>query len=537
MRLSRLMFAVAFGAGMLGLLSIVGCFDSLGDCELTGECVYGTLPCASNENTAPINKRCGVFVSSNSGKDNNPGTPSAPVQTLNKALELAKTSKTPVFACAETFPEAVTMFSGSVLYGGLDCSKDWQYVDETKKTKIAPQANADAMSQIALVLCGSTGTTRIENVVVEAPNATQLGGSSIAALAVGGSVGVCSVNSGTPDGGTPDGGSVDGGSLDGGTPDGGSVVLVRCELFAGNGMAGAKGAPHEPVKPGASGANGNAACHVDDVDKNNPGGEGAVSTQCDTAGGHGGAGTMSDGEKGAYGLPVLDPTWGEGGQGAGAGCKPGGIGLTGNNGASGAGATSSMEGTLSSTGFVGAEGTAGTDGTPGQGGGGGGGAKGKVGCNGASGGGGGAGGCGGLGGRGGQGGGASIALASVGASVKLKNVTLIAGTGGDGGDGGDGQNSPIGSSGGLGGAGSVMYTTFPACGGGKGGDGGYGGKGGGGHGGPSLGIAFIGPEPEIEDGSISIKLGTPGNGGAGADAAGTGADGTSSETLDLAKSN
>jgi hypothetical protein len=70
-----------------------------------------------------------------------------------------------------------------------------------------------------------------------------------------------------------------------------------------------------------------------------------------------------------------------------------------------------------------------------------------------------------------------------------------------------------------------------ACSGGQGGQGGVGGKGGGGRGGSSIAIAHLGSAP-VTDGS-TYTLGQPGKGGAGADAAGTGADGTKANVQEL----
>jgi hypothetical protein len=520
MRMAKV-FAVTCGVGFLALMPLAGCFDSVNDCFLNGVCFNGRLMsgsaggggmidpmCVPSENASPVGENCGVFVSSSRGDDGHAGTPSAPVKTLARAVEVATATAKPVYACAEAFAEEVTLPVGSVLYGGLDCANEWRYVGATMKTSLAPEADVAAVSQITLVLSGGVAKTRIEDIAVTAPDATLAGGSSIAALV-----------------------------------DGGSAEFVRCELTAGNGMPGATGeTPSESVGPSDSnnlairGKDGAAACQGDA--NGNPGGAGAANMVCMTAvGGTGGVGKETLGEAGTDGQPVPNPNpdgWGLGGAGAGAAqCKRGDDGLLGADGASGVGASTSTPGMLSSAGFVGAEGVAGTDGTPGQGGGGGGGAKGKAGCNGASGGGGGAGGCGGRGGRGGQGGGPSIALASVGANVLLQDVKLLTGNGGDGGEGGEGQNGAIGGFGGGGGLGTSG--TLAACAGGQGGQGGFGGKGGGGRGGPSVGIAFTGPAPVREGGSI--KLGTPGKGGTGADAAGMGADGAAAETMEMSASN
>lgn len=515
MRTSKLV--VAFGAGLLGSLQLSACANSANDCTRIGTCVYGTRAtgsggadptCVPSTNASAVDSTCGIFASSSAGDDTNAGTKDAPVKTLAKALELAKAASAPVYACAETFEEAVTAHAGSVIYGGLSCTSGWLYVGDSKKTSIAPLGDPATVSSIALTLSGGADKTHIEDVAVTAPDAMQEGGSSIAAL----------VN-------------------------GGAVDLVRCDLVAGNGMKGAPGAtpsdpigPNDPNDPAIKGMDGVVACTGNPL-AGNPGGNGTTNALCMTSvGGIGGTGREAMGEAGTDGTPLPDPNpdqWGLGGIGATVGsCKGGEDGFLGVDGAPGAGALTSSEGSLSSTGFVGAPGEAGADGSPGQGGGGGGAAKGKLNCNGASGGGGGAGGCGGKGGLGGQSGGASIALASVSATVTLKEVNLSSAAGGDGGDGGDGQNGAPGGVGGLGGA--PVAGTQGACSGGQGGYGGLGGKGGGGRGGPSVGIAYTGTPPVMDGGGFPV-LGQPGKGGAGADVSKDGAVGTKAETLDLSK--
>jgi hypothetical protein len=518
MRTSRVI-AVASGVSLAVFLGAVGCVDLVGDCLNTAKCApegsgstagggdagWVDPECVPSDNKSPVAESCGVFVSSSKGDDMGAGSQVAPVKTLAKAIALAQSMGKPVYACAESFSDVVTLPSGATLYGGLDCADGWAYVGAATKTTIAPVAGAGAAAPAGLVLGGGAGLTRVLDVAVKAPDATTPGGSSIAVLITGG-----------------------------------SAELARCELTAGAGMAGAVGAtpsdlvgPEDPSDATIRGASGAAAC-LGDLAAGNPGGGGTTNAMCSTAiGGTGGIGKVANGEKGGDGepLPAENPEeWGVGGIGATVGaCKPGEPGLLGSSGGPGASASSSQVGTLSASGFVGAEGQPGQDGMPGQGGGGGGGAKGKTMCNGASGGGGGAGGCGGKGGRGGQGGGASIALASVGAAVILKDVTLTSANGGDGGEGGEGQNGATGGLGGVGGTGATG--TLAACDGGKGGQGGFGGKGGGGRGGPSLGVAHTGTAPVMDGGSI--KTGTPGKGGAGAEMTNAGADGVQAETLEL----
>lgn len=512
-RTVRVAMSVAGIAALVWGGPFVGCSREADKCERLGTCppaatnssgsgTGGTIDttCVPSANSSPVSDSCGMFVSASLGDDANGGTQDKPLKTLSKALELAGKANKPLYACAETFEEAVTAPAGMMLYGGLDCAEGWRYVGDATKTTIA--ATADA---IGLRFAGGGDTTHIEDAVVKAADATIEGGSSIAALAEAGA----------------------------------SVELVRCELVAGNGRDGAKGetptesvGPNDPNDPAIRGVNGAAAC-TGDVLSGNPGGGGTTNVLCSASvGGNGGAGTETNGQDGTDGQPA--GALGQHGTGQPAmgawNCGSGGgqVGDNGLDGMPGAGAPEAMVGVLSIAGFTGAAGETGKDGAPGQGGGGGGGAKGKVGCNGASGGGGGAGGCGGKGGLGGQAGGASIALVSLGSTLSFTDTKLTAGNGGNGGEGGDGQ---AGGTGGNGGNGGLGMGTSNACAGGQAGQGGFGGKGGGGRGGHSIGIAYQGEEPSSK--GVTITTAAPGTGGAGADAAGQGADGVKAGTQAL----
>jgi hypothetical protein len=488
------------GLLIVGTMSGLACSNSADDCEenrtCTGSGATGTTS-GTGGNTGEcvpdvgkeIPESCGVFLAL-SGDDNNDGSMGAPVATFAKAIELAGSTKR-VYACAEEFKEAVKVPAGISLYGGLDCAASWAYVGNATKTKIAPAAD-----MVALTVSGSDGTSRIADIEARAADATLPGGSSVAAIM-----------------------------------DGATVELVRLSLIAGAGLDGENGTTPEPVgpvdstDPAIKGEDGTVACSIA---AETPGAAAKSNMSCDTSiGGAGGNGLEANGTAGGDGQPLPNPNpdmFGLGGAGAAASlCKVGGSGNIGADGAAGAGA--SALGMLTSTGFVSADGQPGSPGSPGQGGGGGGGAKGKAGCAGASGGSGGAGGCGGPGGLGGKGGGSSIALISLSATVTVTEVTITTGTAGRGGNGGDGQYGGVGGVGGIGGAGA--QGTVKGCTGGEGGPGGFGGKGGGGRGGHSIGIAFSGAEPTIDD--ATFTLGGPGAGGTGLDMATNGGPGVAAE--------
>ncbi|WP_437990159.1 PGRS family protein [Sorangium sp. So ce145] len=493
-----------------------------GDCEEMLTCEHfrptssGSGPhagCVPSEEPSAVDDRCGVFVAA-SGNDGSAGTKAEPVKTLAEALRRAGETGSDVYACAEPFAESVEVPAGVALFGGLDCANGWIWIGAQTKTTVAPEAEA-----IPLTLARGEGTTRVEDIEARAPDALAMGGSSIAVLA-----------------------------------DGASAELARCALVAGNAADGDDGdsAPSEAPERAPAGSNGVDACSdLDDVegpDATLPGGA-LVENTCDggvlSIGGAGGNGNVNTGSDGATSQGTAETARGGLGEPVNgawdcAGNEPNGGGDFGVSGAPGpAGAGASGLGTLSAAGYIGVPGGDGTPGTPGQGGGGGGGAKGGPVCTGgvsgagASGGSGGAGGCGGLAGKGGAPGGASIALASVDASVTLIDCTLTAGHGGNGGKGGDLQP---GGSGGLGGTGGVgLGAASDGCAGGQGGKGGPGGPGGGGLGGPSLAIAFRGT-PVVQQGQSTLAPGAPGTGGPGGSnniTKNAGQDGLAADTQEL----
>ncbi|MGK3999691.1 PGRS family protein [Sorangium sp. So ce1024] len=508
-----------WGAGCAALLLITAGCESFwshiaDDCERMLTCAHflpggdgGGTPssCVPSAAGAEVADACGVFVSS-SGSDGNPATKEAPVKTLAAALARAEESgKRGVYACAETFEEAVEVTRGVTIYGGLDCTNGWGWIGEEKKTVLTA-----GVGEIPLVVRGGGGeaSVRVEDVHVQArgvgPDEQEAfaGVSSIAAVA-----------------------------------EEASVELVRCVLEAGDAAAGEAGAAYEVgAMRGAEGKPGAEACSGERTF-----GAASVKNDCgtpedesdDSRGGDGGNGGPDVGGPGGPGTPE-DRANGGKGEGAEV-CTEGTAGADGGEGGPGAGATGLGE--ISASGYTGVAGSAGVKGGTAQGGGGGGGAKGGVGADkcpdealagGASGGSGGAGGCGGAGGRGGGAGGSSIALLSLNATVSFEEVTLKTGRGGAGGKGGDGQEGGDGGAGGPGGTTPEGATALhDACGGGAGGKGGRGGPGGGGRGGHAIGIAYKGAVPSTQ--GAAIELGEAGPGGAGANAEGEGAAGVRSE--------
>ncbi|WP_437929604.1 hypothetical protein WMF37_10130 [Sorangium sp. So ce291] len=431
-----------------------------------------------------------MFVSA-TASDGGDGTRAAPVKTLAEAVQLAaqkedETARS-VYACAQTFEEALTVTSGVNIFGGLDCEANWQWEDG-KKTTLTASPGA-----VPLAIRAEGATVRLEDLHVVAPSIDpdDAGTSVIAAIAER-----CAVD------------------------------LARCTFEAGHAAPGAPGeaSPPQPARP-PQGNRGVNACSADDVSALAP-----LPNECGTEdnideslGGRGGNGFVTRGTDGASGSPGTDANPNGGAYvSIGGTCTAGDTGSDGDPGAPGAGARGI--GQLSSAGYAGLPGRDGQGGKTAQGGGGGGGTRGNTSCpgstdGGASGGNGGAGGCGGAGGQGGSPGGSSIALLSLDATLTFRGVRLIARNGGRGGDGAAGQDGGPGAYGGPGGAGSSTSDVRDGCYGGSGGRGGTGGRGGGGQGGHSLAIAFQGtPDtaPSL-DGVMMVQLGAPGEGGRGSD--------------------
>ncbi|WP_437716537.1 PGRS family protein [Sorangium sp. So ce448] len=458
------------------------------------------------------------------GDDDNDGTPGAPVKSLEKAIALAtaKTDATKknVYACAETFEEAVEIAADVTLFGGLDCENGWRWIGEQKRTTLTADAGGIPLTM------HEGAEIRMEDVDVVAKSIppeeqAMFGKSSIAAVA-----------------------------------DGITMSLARCTIAAGDAARNAKRPPNTgdnaAAEAGKDGNPGREAC----MPTITPGGA-EQSNDCeegveDSLSGAGGPGLPAAGNQGLRGTPGGSDNGGVGQASTADLCKNGRDGVDGTAGEPGAGAGAMALGTLSrEDGYTGVSGLSGLPGVTAQGGGGGGGARGipnianptpprecpnGKGVGGASGGSGGAGGCGGKGGPGGNAGGSSIALISIYSTLEFNGVTLKTGRGGDGDDGWPGQPGGDGGKGGEGGKPPTNSSGLDnACSGGRGGRGGQGGTGGGGRGGHSIGIAFLGTPPPMATDQIGFEIGDPGLGGQGEgnDTIHNGADGDAAPTLDF----
>jgi hypothetical protein len=494
MRIARVLAGIAGVTFVVPAIS-AGCIKPEDNCERAANCTpltagatgmgsggsdAGTSPmCIPSQAEGPVDDKCGIFVS-NLGNDMSSGSKGSPVATIGHAILEANGRNVPIYVCNEAFTEVVEAPAGIEIYGGLDCASGWTWSEAGRTTLTATP------DSVPLKLTSGTAPTRIENFTVTAADATQPGGSSIAAIV-----------------------------------DNVAAEITRTELTAGAARDGDNGTtPMDVPMNGPAGDVGTVACTTPADVKGGAGGVNtcAVGTSQGGVGGKGGiTADGGDGGDGEDGQPAGNTNKGTGATLAAPSCTIGTPGADGVEGGPGMGGTGL--GSLSIVGYSGANGQDGATGTPGQGGGGGGGSRSGNFCNGtndgagASGGGGGAGGCGGKGGVGGQAGGSSIALIALNSGLTLSEVTLKAGNAGKGGDGVIGQAGASGGAGGTGGASSGSALSKKGCTGGEGGTGGPGGPSGGGRGGHSLGIAYKGKLPMM--GGVTTTIGMPGMGGMG----------------------
>lgn len=407
-----------------------------------------------------------VYVWATMGDDTAAGTRTAPVATIQRALEIATANAVPAVCLSGDVYQTttITVPSGVSIYGGFDPNDaDFAF---RRKAGIVSRVEAEGTVFLAQNI---NAETHIEGLTIFARMPLMAGMSTY------------------------------GVRLEGGTAD----LYVRY-----NNIEAANGAP------GSNGADGDAHAQFQapSGDPGDPGcegsgcGSGGVTLACQESGGNGGNGGYNNGNGGG----------GSPGSGGAAGGSPGGSARAcfsqSNNGGPGTpGANGSSQGAAGSGGASigvitsglyfpagGGNGQAGASGRGGGGGGGGGGGSCDVcvfgicscECNQDTAGGGGSGGCGGLGGnpgaRGGGGGGSFGIFAATG-RLQIDGNSIVTRNGGNGGRGGNGAGGQ------LGGSGSAGGTSNDDSGGGgtggKGGDGRAGGPGGGGGGGPSACLA------------------------------------------------
>jgi hypothetical protein len=432
-----------------------------------------------------------IFVSA-AGSDTNPGSPVAPVLSLERAFSLAATTgRKNVLVSEGTYVAPSPWPSGIHVFGGY--STQWLRDDRNRVTLVAS-------SSAGLLFIGIVDATTVSRVAIVsgAPVAGSL--SSVAARVV---------NCGT------------------------RVTFRSVSFLALEGGRGANGTAGPAGAPGTPGSAGQNA--LIDSTTGPLGGLGlATPPELSYRGGQGGAtffGTAQSGEGpggGAGGqnmcVTVANGFIGQDGQ-PGADGTPGLPGATGPN-ASGPGQLDPNTGLWSPHAAMASSGSPGAPGSSGRGGGGGG----ALPCGGftlmgSGGGGGGAGGSGGLPGTGGFSGGASIALVLVDSQPVLDRVIVRTTSGGAGGQGGTGGVGGDGAVGGLPGDAAQRFGTRSGLfvlrhqgsrggSGGRGGVGGAGGRGGSGAPGPSVGI-WCAQTSLMPSASVTFSVGAEGDGSPG----------------------
>ncbi|KYF75434.1 hypothetical protein BE18_14100 [Sorangium cellulosum] len=495
------------------LLVVTGCGTAPGPDEPGGTPCDGTSSCQGEPPPESVclerlaadvwEDGCGVFVGGvwGSGDDANPGTKDKPVRTLQRGVELARTGRGRVFACADGFFGPLTLPSGVDLLGGFGCVS-WKRQPDTRSI-----LQRSDMSDIILTVVPAsdedTGAADGESKIVDMILRTS---GPIAML----------VRSST------------------------AVELIRSEVRTSYGWAGRDGEEWPGLNRAADGAHGmygGDACSTATV----PGGP-AVVNQCEggipSVGGKGGDGLPDGAGDGDDGQPYAtsDPIDGRGGAGdvPGINCEEGFYGIYGAPGA--VGDPGEGIGRINDSGWEGDKAGDGGRGMPGQGGGGGGGRRGGLSAcgvaskGGAGGGSGGAGGCGGKGGRGGRNGHPTIGIVALHAKLTVRDTVITTRAAGPGGDGGPPEQ---GGKGGRGAPGGAVGDGTWSCEGGNGGRGGDGGYGGPGRGGDAIGIAYL-DEDQLTLEGITYALGPAGKGGVSWNHDGSmvvGRDGMQVETL------
>lgn len=430
-------------------------------------CIPSMLPTGES-----IPGECGVFVAAGA---TGAGTKDDPMSDLSAALASVPANKAVYICGTDTFTGTFAVQGGRSIFGGLACG-GWTY-DAVSRPKLLGVADTPTLT------VSGAGDTRLDDLMIENPDAEGQGASSIALL-------------------------VTGATLDG----------SRLFLRSGLGATGLPGAAIPPMNPAPDGMPGEAGCNAGAAHLGGSGGQNTCGADTPNGGGGGTGRNSNPGDNGSPGGPLM--TGGTAGNGQGVSCTTGGDGAPGSVGSPGA--ASAELGTFSESGFTPAVTADASPGTFGRGGGGGGGAHQ---CQSASlagpgGGGGGAGGCGGAGGHGGSGGGVSVALLVIDAAVTLLDVTLHSGNGGVGGMGGDGQPGQNGGNGGPEGSKNGDLVA-DACNGGQGGAGGPGGPGAGGNGGLSALIVVQNGSVDRTGATSDDVLGMGGAGGPGSTNAGT----------------
>ena len=476
----------------------------------TGECIHDCDDgysdcldyvdgCESEQPSCQYIEEAIYVHSSGAGDDDNPGTPTAPVYSLDVAVERADEHDdvSAIHLSDETFKLTTPIESAISIRGGFVPDDQWSHDDDVETIiEYGDITTGDLPTTLLVDLRedDSGESVELHGLTIEAPEATDEHPTVATVRALGSDT---------------------------------SVVIDDATVELGEGRDGENGAGGAD---GADGIDGNPGQSIDDSSFANSGGSGG-SVECATAadagdGGDGGRGGYeaggswpADGASGSSGVAPdssgLEPGGGgDGGAEASPGSSPG-------EGSAGQSASNSTdvappESTAESPPIAdfGAslewnhpdpvDGPSGISGAGGGGGGGGGGINPSDGIPeryGAGGGGGGSGGCGGAGGDGGHAGGSVFGIVTDG-HITLGDVEFVDGNGGDGGDGGDGGCGGDGGDGGNRGTESqFLEDDAEGAYGGDGGDGeagtaGSGGKGG--DGGSVIAVGLVGDDSDYE---------------------------------------
>ncbi|HSQ65851.1 MAG TPA: hypothetical protein VLM85_21665, partial [Polyangiaceae bacterium] len=307
-------------------------------------CVTTKLP---TEDACVVNDAEGIFVSASMGSLAGDGTMAKPMVSLQAGITAAKSANKRVYACAETYAEAITLQDGVSVFGYFNCTNAWAVGTTHAKVQATTSPAATATSV--------TSTTRVESVDFVAPDFTTGSQSSIALLA-----------SGSP-----------------------GLVFVNDKFHAGAGGKGADGSSgiqlvdSGTAKNGANGWN-DGTCGTICLASNflqPAGGTNVCTGETGHDGGPGGAG----GYPGKFQSQFVTNTylWVALDQGTTAGfptvatsqtAQGGALGTAGSSGATGAagssGGAGAAIGVISASGYAPSDGTSGGAGAPGQGGGG-----------------------------------------------------------------------------------------------------------------------------------------------------------------------
>ncbi len=135
-------------------------------------------PCSPNEGMV-VGPTCGVFVDPNapSGGD---GSKMKPFDTLAEAAMDIPASASAIYVCGKnTFTASITLRAGVSIYGGFNCAS-WSYSASNPHAELLGTADVPALTIV------TAGTETFDSFDIQAADAIQPGGSSIAILVNGG---------------------------------------------------------------------------------------------------------------------------------------------------------------------------------------------------------------------------------------------------------------------------------------------------------------------------------------------------------------